>query len=304
MKVSFREALSLTRDIEANPRTFVFTGKGYNYPAAEIFARHLCRVLSKELDVHEWPSATDPHKVTLFQTQSEGGLDEFLNASTGCTRVIPFQENLYTTKAQWGNLMGNCTVVEVTNPTDKTLKNDISFACSLMGISYDEEGTQAAADNNDGGGWSGILSCIEYAATNGEGLVGRTSVVSRKLSDEVTYMSYKDSFLFKLPKDTADLILRSDSYLEFTSRIVDDLSLYFAMLMQDSEKVSTRDLAAAFGQNEWFLRNRLLPRLRTMGPVRILNIVEKLTDMVGMIMKGESVDGQAQMASATLLLLS
>lgn len=300
MKVSFKESLSAAK--EKTSGTFVFIGKDYNFPAASIFSRFLNRKTGKPVEFFNAPCETSPEVISLFATQDDPNLDEFLNKDVGTFRVVPLQENSYTTKAKWSRLMDNCVVVEVRPPTPNTLKEDVEFACSLMGVQYDTEGVSSAVSHNIGG-WSGIWSDIEAAEKSSGSLKGYSSVLPKGVQEDVSYMEFKDSFLFKLPRETADVFLRTDRCLEYTRRLVDDMATYFAVWVCDAEGKTSREISQAFNINEWFLRNRLVPRLRTMGAPRILKCIEKLSAILDSVMKGESVDGQAQISATVLLLL-
>lgn len=302
MRLSFKEAMSLARLLESETPTFIFTGKGYNFPAASLFSKFLERLTKKPIAYHEELGAVSEDDVNLFQTQDAEDLDTFLLRKTGCLRVIPMKENKYTTKAKWGRLVEDCVIVEVKAPTEKSISTEISFACSLMGVNYDEDGLNAAAASTYGG-WSGILSIVEQAMLMKGGLIGKDSVIPVVDSEDKGYMGFKDTLLFGLPKDIADSVMNTPNHLEYANRIVDEMATFYNILRYDKQEVSATTIATEFRINEWFLRNRLLPRLRTMGTVRILNFIDKVSETIETIMDAKSPDPQAQLASVIMLMV-
>lgn len=297
MKITFNDAPTAYRGLSGLGKTFVFVGKGYNYPAAALFARYLSRSTGKDIEWLPEPSFPVEGKINLLCSQEDQEMDSFLNKDTGELRVVPFFSNLYTTKARWGQIVDRCVVVEVTNPSPKEMGASIGFACTLAGVQFDKGFVEWFTHEHAHASWSDIFSAIEYAETEGIPLVGAACVPAAKSNTEVDYFKFKDSFLFGLPKDTVSMILGSEKCFEFSQRLVKDLALYLEISIKDSLRVPTKEVAQAFNQNEWFLRNRLLPRLRSFGIPRLLKTIDLLTDLQTQVKKGESFDHPAQMAS-------
>ena len=299
MKVLFQNVVSLTTTPDTS--TFVFVGDDYPFSAAKAFAYKLSKDKGLPLSFHKEPCrGLSPDSIHLFGTLEDP--TSLLMVPECAYRIIPAKEGTCSDKSFLKVALGaQAHVVEVPTPTDKTLPSDIAFVSSMMGVPCTEECAKVVATYCLHS-FSGVVQLVELSESFG-GLVDKANLPRLVSGSVVSYADFKDSLLFKTPNEASLLLSRAEDPLAFVTPLLNDLAMYVVLQQEDQNKTSVREIAQTYGQPEWFLKNRLLPRLRTMGLDKLLSLMKRLSEMQSSVLRGEAVDIQTQMASIILLTL-
>jgi hypothetical protein len=300
MRVKFADASSaIAKDADFLCGSFVFIGEDYPFAAAKAFSVYLANRRGTEVVFHEkLTSNLTEGNVHLFGSQDDSP-ELFLKKRFDSIRVIPMSEGTLMSKAEWGKLVATSYIVDIHTPSEKTLEGDFSQICSLMGVPYKPEIIKELAKKNIHS-MASILQIVEYSANFG-GLIERQNIPPIDCGGEGGYREFLDTFLYKNAMDSVSLLRKSADVLEITTRLVNDLAIYSSLLAEAESGTDTRELAKMFGQNEFFLKNKLLPRLKSLGMKRLLTFMGRITDMQERILRGDCVSPSDQMASAILV---
>lgn len=300
MRVKFADASSaISKDTDSLCGSFVFIGEDYPFVAAKAFSVYLAKRYETEVIFHEKiTSSLVEGKVHLFGSQ-ENTPELFLKKRFDSIRIIPMSEGTLLSKAEWGKLVATSYVVDVHTPSEKTLEGDFSLICSLMGVPYKPEVIKELSKKSIRS-MASILQIVEYSANFG-GLVERQNIPPIDCDEEGSYREFLDTFLYKNAMDSVTLLRNSTDVLETTTRLVNDLAIYSSLLAEAESGTGTNELAKMFGQNEFFLKNKLLPRLKALGMKRILTFIGRITDMQERVLVGDCVSPSDQMAAAILV---
>lgn len=300
MRVKFADASSIiSKETDLSCGSFVFIGEDYPFAAAKAFSVHLANRLGTEVVFHDilTPNLSEG-VVHLFGSQ-DSTPEMFLKKKFDSIRVIPMSEGTLLGKAEWGKLVSTSYIVDTHTPSEKTLEGDFSLVCSLMGVPYKAEIVRELSKKNIHS-MASILQIVEYSANFG-GLVDRQNIPPIDNSEESSYHDFLDTFLYKNAMDSVTLLRKSSNVLEITTRLLNDLAIYSSLLAEAESGTDSRGLAKMFGHNEFFLKNKLLPRLKSLGMKRLLTFMGRITDMQERILRGDCVAPSDQMASAILV---
>lgn len=299
MKVNFTDLLSISKSIDSGNTTFLFVGKGYPFSAAEMFAKYLSRELKRDLEFYDRPCMVPDNNVALFSSTEENPhMNEFITSKPYGCRIIPMIPGHMVQKSKWGKVVDKCYVVEVNEPDPTKLDPYFQYACALKNIGYTEEGINEVKPYYVEG-WSSISHIIDDSET----LKEISAISSYGLTNDIDYRDFKEAILFGSSWKAASIISHSEKYIEFSSRLINDFSTYYAIYVCDREGDTWGEISKTFGVNYIFLKTKLLPRLRSLGANKILNIIEKLTEAQKRILEGETVDPSTHMSSILLLAL-
>lgn len=300
MRISFKDIASVLQDSSQWDKTFVFVGAEYPYPAAQAFAEFLAQKSDRPLEFFSSPVHADPLRVSLFSSQEEKDLPWVARKNLG-PRVVPFLGGVLSKTSDMKQFQEVDYIIEVPECTESSLPWYVPYMCTLMGVEHSEAGIQLFLKGYPKASLTDILTVLEYARSQG-GL--------RKLEDfppmpqeeaEVSYLHFRDTFLFKTSLEMSTLVERTPSWMEFTSRLLGDLTVYTQYLLEDQEGKTSRDISEAYRLNEWFLRTRLLPRLRSLGVVKLLRWTQSLIESYNSVFEEGALSGQTRLAVLFLL---
>jgi hypothetical protein len=300
MRVSFSDLASAVDSSDLAHGTFLFTGSDYPYAAAKAFSEFVARKQGLPVEFHSKVTGLlSADSVHLFGTLGEEAIPFSQITKFDVCRIIPVAEGIATTKAAWGKLISNCFVVDVVKPLETTIEGDMQYMFTLMNVPFDAELLKKASKDCELR-TSSILQHIEFSIPFG-GLVTKEGIPPPLQEGEMSYNKFKDVFLFRNPLDISVAVLELKDPVEYTTRLLNDLAVYAAILTEDKEGETPASIASSYGQNIFFLKGKLLPRLRTLGMSRLLTLMSNISDMLCRILNGEVVDGNRQL-SATILL--
>lgn len=299
MKVLFQNVMSLLTTPDSP--TFLFIGDDYPFAAAKAFATKVSKDKGLPVVFHKEPCrGLSLDGIHLFGTMKDPS--SLLQIHEDAFRVIPAEEGTCSDKAFIkGALAANVHVVEVPCPTEKSLPSDISFVSSLMGVACTEECAKEAAKSCLLS-ISGVSQMVELSESMG-GLTDKANIPKAFKGSGVRYMDFKESLLFKTPNEASLLLSQAEDPLSFVTPLLNDLAMLVVIQQEDQAKTPVREIAQTYGQQDWFLKNRLIPRLRTLGLDKMLSLMKRLAELQASVPLGEAVDVNAQMASIVLLTL-
>lgn len=307
MRLNFRELLSVSRASNWSNTPIVFVSKGYAFPAAEMYAAYVSNVVG--IPVSFCGSLSEPPEKNLFLYGSLDGGD--LPALMEHIRVPSdgiqfFSLMLAESKTKTTNLTklaGVATVVDVEEPSVKSLNDDIMYACQLLNIPYDDEGIKGIAPACDFT-WGSIQSNLTTHTSINPALKGKPLSAPNCNFASGTYEDFRDKLIFGANWETSILIQESgNSCIEYTTRIINDLALYHTILVYDEDGQKVSDIANTFGINEWFLKTRLLPRLRVLKRARLLLVMDKIAEAQKKVLEGGTLNKELFLAVTLLTCL-
>lgn len=304
MRLNFRELLSVSRASNWTNTPIVFVSKGYAFPAAEMYAAYVSKVVG--IPVSFCGGFSEPPEKSLFLYGSMDGtevptlIEHIRVPSEG---IQFFSLMLSDSKAKAVNLTklaGVATVVDVEEPSVKSLPDDIMYACQLLNIPYDDEGVKGLVPACDFT-WGSIQSNLTTYTSTNPTLKGKLISVSSNNFASGTYEAFRDKLIFGANWETSILVQEAgNSCIEYTTRILNDLALYHTVLVYDEDGQKVSDISNTFGINEWFLKTRLLPRLRVLKRARLLLVMDKIAEAQKKVLEGGTVNKELFLA-VTLL---
>ena len=298
MKIGYYDVMSLASTFSQG--TFVFIGEDYPFAAAKIFSMRVSKDLGLPVEFYSQQGSLTVEDTISFYGSQTDPFPLVASRHHGC-RIIAMEPGKYTDRSGVSKLLNLATVVEVPSLNEKTISEDLVFALSLARIPYTQEVvkqfSQGCPLSN-----AAMLQVVEYTETNG-GLIALENGPLFHPLPVVQYSEFKDAWLFRTPSEASDLLLRSGDAMGFITRLLNEMAMYLVFIAEDQAKTSTRDIAKDYGQNEWFLKNRLLPRLRTMGRNKILSLMGRLGNIQKAVLAGETVDPALVLSSTFLLVM-
>jgi hypothetical protein len=303
MRIGLQDVTSATVLSDISNSTFVFVGEDYPFAAAKSFSVYASKILGLPVTFHNAPSSVlEEGFVHLFGTQGEDASEFILRQGYNSCRIIPMKEGVFASKGTWGKFVSKCFVVEVPTPTEKTLEGDFQFICSLMEVPSKPEVLKEAI-KKCGLSTSSILHTAEFSMAFG-GLTDKDNIPPEVSSERLDYQKFREIFLFKNSLEISLAIAKVEDPMETTSRLLNDLAVYAAIVAEDAAGVSAKVIATSYGQNEFFMKNKLLPRLKALGMPRILSLMNKVSEMQSLVLNGGAVDPTAQMSATFLMAFS
>jgi hypothetical protein len=168
-----------------------------------------------------------------------------------------------------------------------------------MGVPYDKAILKEASKRCELN-TSSLVQAVEFASLRG-GFNSLEDVQPFVQESELTYNKFKDTFLFRTPLEFSLIISTCKDPLEHLNRLVNDLAMFIVLLAEDSAGRTPQEISSSYGINSFYFKNKLLPRLRTLGVPRTLNIMQQVTGLCASVARGDVVDLSRQ-ASAMMLM--
>lgn len=302
MRLNFRELLPYTQAVDIRGANFVFVSKTYAFSAAEMFSEHLARKLGQPVTYLLNIGDSSEDQVALYSTSDSGGVDTLLQ-----TLPVPHQGiciysiTLSESRTNLSKLAGIAVVVDVDEPTAKTAPADMSYVCQLVNVPHDEEGVKGLSSKCDLC-WGSFKSSALMWAEKYQGVLGSANYNVLEDVQPGTYEHFRDKALFGACWEASIVMQEAGpDCMEYTTRFINDLSVYHTMLVLDEAKHKLQDIARIFGMNEWFLKTKLMPRLRVLKRARILVLMDKMSEAYKLAVEGSVSSIPLTLASTVLL---
>jgi len=297
MKVNFEDIKTATALSDISKSTFLFIGKEYPYAAARLYSYYVSKAVTKGVDFHTHAKGyLDDQSIHLFGTLEED--TSFILRKDDVCRIIPMKQGSLITKKEWGKYVSHIFVVEVSSINPSDMQDTLRSWLTLLEIPFKENHLKRAASVYEST-YAGVLQCIEYSSLFG-GLVEGDSVMEG-YPTEVSYNSFKETFLYKGALDISTMVENLKDPMPYLTRLINDLAVLAALAAEREAGTSAGDIASSYGYNVFLLKNRVLPRLKTLGMPRILRVLGKLTDFQDRWLKGLLVSPREQLATVLLL---
>ena len=297
MKIKFEDINTATALADVSQSTFLFLGSEYPFAAAKLYSYYLSKILSVGVDFQPQPKGfLEGNAVHLFGTVEENST--FILKKERACRLIPMKQGTLLMKKDWGKYVSEIFVVEVSPINPSEMVDVVRSWMNLLEIPFKDKYLKSVTRVYEPT-YAGVLQCIEYASFF-DGLVEGEAVMGG-YPEEVSYNTFKETFLYKGALDMSLAVAQIKDPMPYVTRLINDLSILAALAAEEEAGTPAEEIAPSYGFNVFLLKNRLLPRVKTLGLPRILRVLGRLAAFQDRWLQGKLVAPKEQLAALMLL---